>query len=150
MLSLAGFIFLWALLSVNSLREKRATIQLALKDARLLFEQRNKLVAELIKIYPGLQGQLQQLLMEAQPLLENGFGTHTLNIHTAFAKKLEDVLEPVKHESADATTELIMTNRSFIERYNSFRTGMKGYNNLIAEAPTRFVARAFNFQPIQP
>jgi hypothetical protein len=149
-LSLAGFVFLWALLSYNSLKARRSGILAALKDSQLLFEQRNKLMAALINVYPGLQGQLQGLIMEAQYLAEPRFGTHTLSTHTALAKKIEEALASVTHETADATTELIMTNRSFIERYSAFRTGMKGFNNLIIEAPTRFAAKAFNFQPIQP
>ncbi len=150
-LALLGFIFLWGIVNLNSIKSKRKEAEAA---ARLVFQYaafRNTLLRQMQQAVPQ-EDVFHPILAKIQPLLNEQTKEE---LSTQQKIELESkVTEQITHLPAPENEPLIYqqlqkANNNYRQAVTLYTVRLKEYNELVTRYPSKIVARMMGMQKIE-
>jgi hypothetical protein len=134
-LFLLGFILLWSILTYSSLTEKFKAGLTLKNEARELFHIRQHLYYKARNIEAGPSPDMDSL---------------SLADHKQVVKDIESYVASRRLEGTVSSDveEMERVNHAFASTYSTYLKQSKGYNGLINEKPTSYLAKVFSLQPL--
>lgn len=147
-LALAGFVFLWAVVNYNALKNQRASVQRLGDQVNKLKDDIQTEVKQLESCcMPEFENKLEHILQQIKKDADNAaiqieFDNFNKSYEAAYKDEGTAIQEVIRKDLTKDLQQLLSVKKEFM-------AAVKSYNKIVEQMPTALLARLFGFKKVQ-